>query len=193
MGGRGCGGYDGVARVPQRLVTFLVLSSFSNHRRISLTHTTGGLLVDFGVLKLRPDVLSPEYLPDGSIIPRLPPSHPAVVEWRAMTVIELSVSSPLVLFDMALMVLTFAVHAHAPCSQRSDRKRSQTEVQPRLGTTDARASARERDVERRPRDCAKAASGDGGTAHRHYQRRNCLLVGGDRNDCGEIIGCDERV
>lgn len=190
MVGRGCGGYDGVARVPQRLATFLVLSSFSNHRRISLTHTTGGLLVDFGVLKLRPDVLPPEYLPDRSTIPRLPPSHPAVVEWRAMTVIELSVS-PLFVFDMAPDG-NDAIHAPSSCSQRSDRKRSQTEVQPRLGTTDARASARERDVERRTRDCAKAASGDGGAAHRHYQRRNCLLVGGDRNDCGEIIGCDER-
>jgi hypothetical protein len=92
----------------------LSFSSFlcSNHRRISLTHATGGLLVDFGVLTLRPDVLSPEYLSDGSTIPRLPPSHPAVVEWRAMTVIELSVSPLFVLFDMVLMVPMFAMHVH---------------------------------------------------------------------------------
>jgi hypothetical protein len=52
----------------------------------------GGLLIDLGVLTLRPGVLSSECYPDESGIPRLPPSHPAVVEWRAMTVIELSVS-----------------------------------------------------------------------------------------------------
>ncbi|KAG9313670.1 DUF1688-domain-containing protein [Chiua virens] len=48
-------------------------------------YRNGGLLVDFGVLTLRPGVVAP----DGSGMPRLPPSHPAVVEWRAMTVIEL--------------------------------------------------------------------------------------------------------
>ncbi|KAF9219204.1 DUF1688-domain-containing protein [Gyrodon lividus] len=52
-------------------------------------YRNGGLLVDFGVLTLRPGVLSPGCYPDGNSIPRLPPSHPAVVEWRAMTVIEL--------------------------------------------------------------------------------------------------------
>ncbi|KIJ62080.1 hypothetical protein HYDPIDRAFT_182886 [Hydnomerulius pinastri MD-312] len=52
-------------------------------------YRNGGLLVDFGVLTLRPGVLSSECYPDRSGIPRLPPSHPAVVEWRAMTVIEL--------------------------------------------------------------------------------------------------------
>ncbi|KAH0831033.1 hypothetical protein J3R83DRAFT_13535 [Lanmaoa asiatica] len=52
-------------------------------------YRNGGLLVDFGVLTLRPGMLLSEYVPDGSAILRLPPSHPAVVEWRAMTVIEL--------------------------------------------------------------------------------------------------------
>ncbi|KAG6335715.1 hypothetical protein ID866_3373 [Astraeus odoratus] len=52
-------------------------------------YRNGGLLVDFGVLTLRPDVLPLEYYPGAKDIPRLPPSHPAVVEWRAMTVIEL--------------------------------------------------------------------------------------------------------
>ncbi|KAH7882868.1 hypothetical protein F5I97DRAFT_1831757 [Phlebopus sp. FC_14] len=52
-------------------------------------YRNGGLLVDFGVLALRPNVLASECYPDNSDIPHLPPSHPAVVEWRAMTVIEL--------------------------------------------------------------------------------------------------------
>ncbi|KAF8452342.1 hypothetical protein L210DRAFT_3608397 [Boletus edulis BED1] len=54
-------------------------------------YRNGGLLIDFGVLTLRPGTLSPEYYPEETStgIPRLPPSHPAIVEWRAMTVIEL--------------------------------------------------------------------------------------------------------
>lgn len=54
-------------------------------------------MVDLGVLTLRTDTLSPADFPDGhehlrSGIPRLSPAHPAVVEWRAMTVIELCVT-----------------------------------------------------------------------------------------------------
>jgi hypothetical protein len=50
----------------------------------------GGLLVDLGVLSLKPSAIAAEYYPSAdSSIPRLPPSHPAVIEWRAMTVIEL--------------------------------------------------------------------------------------------------------
>ncbi|KAI0628934.1 DUF1688-domain-containing protein [Trametes polyzona] len=53
-------------------------------------YRNGGLLVDLGVLTLRPGVLDASLYPDpNSGIPRLPPSHPAIVEWRAMTVIEL--------------------------------------------------------------------------------------------------------
>lgn len=52
-------------------------------------YRNGGLLVDFGVLTLRPTVLPSECYAHGSDIPRLKPSHPAIVEWRAMTVIEL--------------------------------------------------------------------------------------------------------
>ncbi|KAF8273578.1 hypothetical protein EI94DRAFT_1769123 [Lactarius quietus] len=49
-----------------------------------------GLLVDLGVLSLKPSTIAAEYYPSAdSSIPRLPPSHPAVIEWRAMTVIEL--------------------------------------------------------------------------------------------------------
>ena len=52
----------------------------------------GGLLVDFGVLVLRPNTISSSLYPDiHSGIPKLPTSHPALVEWRAMTVIELLV------------------------------------------------------------------------------------------------------
>jgi hypothetical protein len=47
---------------------------------------TGGLLVDLGVLTLKPDAL-PKDAKSG--LPHALPSHPAIVEWRAMTVIEL--------------------------------------------------------------------------------------------------------
>ena len=51
-----------------------------------LSYTTGGLLVDLGVLTLKPDVLPKD---PKSGLPHAIPSHPAIVEWRAMTVIEL--------------------------------------------------------------------------------------------------------
>ena len=47
---------------------------------------SGGLLVDFGVLSLKPGVLPTN---TKSNLPHAVPSHPAIVEWRAMTVIEL--------------------------------------------------------------------------------------------------------
>jgi len=53
-------------------------------------YRNGGLLVDLGVLSLKPSSITAAYYPSAdSSIPRLPPSHPAVIEWRAMTVIEL--------------------------------------------------------------------------------------------------------
>ncbi|KAF8585651.1 DUF1688-domain-containing protein [Ramaria rubella] len=53
-------------------------------------YRNGGLLIDFGVLSLRPKAIATSLFPDASsLIPRLPPSHPAIIEWRAMTVIEL--------------------------------------------------------------------------------------------------------
>ncbi|KAH9884629.1 hypothetical protein C8Q73DRAFT_660704 [Cubamyces lactineus] len=53
-------------------------------------YRNGGLLVDLGVLSLRPGALDASLYPDpNSGIPKLPPSHPAIIEWRAMTVIEL--------------------------------------------------------------------------------------------------------
>jgi len=52
-------------------------------------YRNGGLLVDFGVLTLRKETVSSFY-PDPNVdIARLAPSHPAIIEWRAMTVIEL--------------------------------------------------------------------------------------------------------
>jgi len=53
-------------------------------------YRNGGLLVDLGVLTLRPGAILESFYPDpNSSIPKLPPSHPAIVEWRAMTIIEL--------------------------------------------------------------------------------------------------------
>jgi len=53
-------------------------------------YRNGGLLVDLGVLTLRPGAILESFYPDPhSSIPKLPPSHPAIVEWRAMTIIEL--------------------------------------------------------------------------------------------------------
>lgn len=45
------------------------------------------------MLTLKPGALDPAFYPDAqSNIPRLPPSHPAIIEWRALTVVELYVS-----------------------------------------------------------------------------------------------------
>ncbi|KZT59272.1 DUF1688-domain-containing protein [Calocera cornea HHB12733] len=49
-------------------------------------YRNGGLLVDFGVLTLKPSVIQSQSSHD---IPRFSASHPAIIEWRAMTVIEL--------------------------------------------------------------------------------------------------------
>jgi len=49
-------------------------------------YRNGGLLVDLGVLTLKPNILPVDPV---SGLPKVPASHPAIVEWRAMTVIEL--------------------------------------------------------------------------------------------------------
>jgi len=49
-------------------------------------YRNGGLLVDFGVLSLRPEAIHERSTSD---IPRFAASHPAIIEWRAMTVIGL--------------------------------------------------------------------------------------------------------
>jgi len=52
-------------------------------------YRNGGLFVDLGVLSLREDLELGPFLPKGSQIPRFSPSHPAIIEWRALTVILL--------------------------------------------------------------------------------------------------------
>lgn len=65
-----------------------------SHRERSSDQALGGLLVDLGVLTLRPNTIPSVFYPDPeSSVPRLPASHPAIVEWRAMTVIELYAGS----------------------------------------------------------------------------------------------------
>lgn len=50
------------------------------------------MLVDLGVLSIKQfSIPASFYRNEDSTIPKLPPSHPAIVEWRAMTVIELYV------------------------------------------------------------------------------------------------------
>ena len=49
-------------------------------------YRNGGLLLDLGVLTLKKGALP---IDPKSGLPRVAPSHPAIVEWRAMTVIEL--------------------------------------------------------------------------------------------------------
>lgn len=49
-------------------------------------YRNGGLLVDLGVLSLKEGALP---IDTNSGLPRVAPSHPAIVEWRAMTIIEL--------------------------------------------------------------------------------------------------------
>ncbi|KAK4683616.1 hypothetical protein P7C73_g6622, partial [Tremellales sp. Uapishka_1] len=51
-------------------------------------YRNGGLLVDLGVLEIKSASLGPGAYPQGhDKPPSLEPGHPAVVEWRAMTVI----------------------------------------------------------------------------------------------------------
>ncbi|WVR03814.1 hypothetical protein IAU60_000810 [Kwoniella sp. DSM 27419] len=53
-------------------------------------YRNGGLLVDLGALSIKADTLGPSAYPNGDDKPPvLEPSHPAVIEWRAMTVISL--------------------------------------------------------------------------------------------------------
>jgi len=62
-------------------------------------YRNGGLLVDLGVLTLKPDVL-PKDAKSG--LPHAVPSHPAIVEWRAMTVIELDRIADLIRLQLGL-------------------------------------------------------------------------------------------
>lgn len=53
-------------------------------------YRNGGLLIDFGFIKLKPEaVLKSLGMPETEQLPPLPAEHPACVEMRALTVIEL--------------------------------------------------------------------------------------------------------
>lgn len=79
---------------------------------------TGGLLVDFGVLTLKTDALPSSFYPHtSSTIPRLPPSHPAIIEWRAMTVIELCVQA--YLFPCLINFRHTGIESRQPSEPRS--------------------------------------------------------------------------
>jgi hypothetical protein len=63
----------------------------------ALMYRPGGLFLDLGVLSLKPNTLSQDLYPSGpSSPPRLPPSHPAIIEWRALTVILLDRTAALI-------------------------------------------------------------------------------------------------
>ncbi|KAF5348904.1 hypothetical protein D9756_009819 [Leucocoprinus leucothites] len=62
-------------------------------------YRNGGLLVDLDVLTLKPNVLPTD---PKSGLPTAPPSHPAIVEWRAMTVIELDRIANLIRSELGL-------------------------------------------------------------------------------------------
>ena len=56
----------------------------------------GGLFLDLGVLSIKKSSIPESFYPNKhSPVPKLPASHPAVVEWRAMTVVELCVGCQL--------------------------------------------------------------------------------------------------
>ncbi|PPQ86185.1 hypothetical protein CVT25_006928 [Psilocybe cyanescens] len=62
-------------------------------------YRNGGLLVDLGVLTLKPGAL-PKDPKTG--LPHAAPTHPAIVEWRAMTVIELDRIADLIRLELGL-------------------------------------------------------------------------------------------
>ncbi|KAL9709391.1 hypothetical protein Ac2012v2_007748 [Leucoagaricus gongylophorus] len=62
-------------------------------------YRNGGLLVDLGVLTLKQNTLPIDLKSD---LPIAPPSHPAIVEWRAMTVIELDRIANLIRSELGL-------------------------------------------------------------------------------------------
>jgi len=62
-------------------------------------YRNGGLLVDLAVLTLKPGALP---LDPKSGLPHAIPSHPAIVEWRAMTVIELDRIAELIRSQLGL-------------------------------------------------------------------------------------------
>jgi hypothetical protein len=180
--GRGDGGYDGVARVPQRLATFLVLQFLpmlepSTYLTDTRDRRSLGRLWRLDASPRRPVARVSLGWKHHSPSTALSSSRRRVARHDGDRIVRLPSFRP---FRHGADGTDVCDACSRSRSQRSHRRRSQTEVRPRFGTADARPSPRERDVERRSRDRAKATSGDGGTAHRHYQRRNRLLAGYDR-------------
>jgi len=62
-------------------------------------YRNGGLLVDFGVLTLKPAALPVD---SRSGLPSVPTSHPAIAEWRALTVVELDRIADLIRENLGL-------------------------------------------------------------------------------------------
>jgi hypothetical protein len=57
---------------------------------LSRQYRNAGLLTDLKAIQLRPGALGDEFYPNGKDMPpRLPADHPAIIEWRALTVIGL--------------------------------------------------------------------------------------------------------
>ncbi|KAK7025257.1 hypothetical protein R3P38DRAFT_2953568 [Favolaschia claudopus] len=78
-------------------------------------YRNGGLFLDLDVLRLRPEPLTingvkAEPIPRDAAtgIPRVPPSHPAIVEWRAMTVVLLDRTLPALRSALPAPELTLA-------------------------------------------------------------------------------------
>ncbi|WVO13283.1 hypothetical protein L204_100896 [Cryptococcus depauperatus] len=74
-------------------------------------YRNGGLLVDLGALIIKPDTLGEDaYLNGDDKPPVLNPSHPAVIEWRAMTVICLDTIHSLICekLDVSQDILSLA-------------------------------------------------------------------------------------
>lgn len=68
----------------------------------------GGLLVDLGLVTLKPGAVPVQ---EATGLPKLIPSHPAIIEWRALTVIQLYVT--------AISLMLFGHTApNGPCRDR---------------------------------------------------------------------------
>ena len=79
-------GLEDLTGLPEYRNGMSVCSQYLHELLYIFHNRPGGLLIDHGVLILKPDVLPVD---PGSGLPSVPPSHPAIIEWRAMTVIEL--------------------------------------------------------------------------------------------------------
>lgn len=73
--------------------SFACLCRADNLRLFFFQYRNGGLFIDLGAFIIKPESLGGNAYPNGKDKPPvLEPSHPAVIEWRALTVISLYVS-----------------------------------------------------------------------------------------------------